>query len=678
MAILILKHNALTPYSDFEGAKNGIIEKMETAQQGELWAAEYFTASDEGVENTKGAVLAFKGKNGIITFTDGNQMSEEMKQQLSEYYTKDEVDELLNTKLADYYTKSEVDTALDTKIGKEDVMLTVYKKIKSSYTINAQNPSTPHILSGSEWSIQITSDRAYISFDVVNSKDEIVLEWQGVDSYLPISQLTHKNGILSADIEIGPGGAQEIAIDPSESYKVVYNTDRNDNEVHQFYIKLEVESNGSETFNTKQSFEYIDNIKANKSEVETAVAELETSLDTKIGRDDIMLSLGVTESTYSLNVMGSNVFTPYVSGNNWKITVTGRGSSYFLSKEGQPQFMSFGSTAENPTWIYTHNNGTLTVESGNQPSIYQIDSNASYRISHEDGSTIEVVIESSSELNTKDSILYLNDSKADKVEVENLVNNTISNLSSDLTNHITNEELHLQEGERNKWNKAKEDIDLFLDANAIKDDTINTLKEIQDYISEDAEAAAQMVSNINSKIGKDDEMINLGTFNETQIFNDSFDTSLRDLGENWEAIININNSNPGGVFIGGIDVTTPPFSGIKISCVNNIVSVYQGDNLMGSVEYNGNLGIMFVDPVSGEIVITKKNSLNTQDSFTYLNSAKADKSDVEVSLNSKVGKYDTVLSINDGETKTDYNVEGALDYLNNEIQAMSVIDCGVF
>ena len=71
-------------------------------------------------------------------------------------------------------------------------------------------------------------------------------------------------------------------------------------------------------------------------------------------------------------------------------------------------------------------------------------------------------------------------------------NATITNL----TQHENNINLHLKEGERAAWNKAKSDIDAFLDANAIKDDTINTLKEIQDYISEDVAAAAQMVSNI--------------------------------------------------------------------------------------------------------------------------------------------------------------------------------------
>ena len=43
---------------------------------------------------------------------------------------------------------------------------------------------------------------------------------------------------------------------------------------------------------------------------------------------------------------------------------------------------------------------------------------------------------------------------------------------------------------------AKGKIDAFLDANAVKDDTINTLKEIQEYITTHGQAAATMTNNI--------------------------------------------------------------------------------------------------------------------------------------------------------------------------------------
>ena len=57
-------------------------------------------------------------------------------------------------------------------------------------------------------------------------------------------------------------------------------------------------------------------------------------------------------------------------------------------------------------------------------------------------------------------------------------------------------------------NDAKGKIDAFLDANAVKDDTINTLKEIQLYIQEHGTEAAGMVQNIaDNKKAIDDEVV---------------------------------------------------------------------------------------------------------------------------------------------------------------------------
>ena len=130
MAILILKHNALTPYADLQGAKAGIIEKMASAQQGEIWAAEYFTPSSEGVEEIKGVILAFKGQNGIVTFTDAANISAEFNQALASYYTKNEIDNLFNTKLADYYTKSEVynKEEIDAHVDDTDIHITAQER----------------------------------------------------------------------------------------------------------------------------------------------------------------------------------------------------------------------------------------------------------------------------------------------------------------------------------------------------------------------------------------------------------------------------------------------------------------------------------------------------------------------------------------------------------------------
>ena len=102
MAILKLKYN-LTPFADLSAAKAGVAEKMVNAQVGEFWAGEY-----EG-----GAVLAFKGANGVVVFSDAAAISAELTQALTNYYTKEEVDAILTN----YYTKAEVDAAV--KVAKD-------------------------------------------------------------------------------------------------------------------------------------------------------------------------------------------------------------------------------------------------------------------------------------------------------------------------------------------------------------------------------------------------------------------------------------------------------------------------------------------------------------------------------------------------------------------------------
>ena len=1055
MAILILKHNALTPYANLESAKVGIIEKMATAQQGELWSAEYFTAASEVVEETKGAILAFKGKNGIVTFTDSSVMSDEIKTALSEYYTKEEIDaaidsvvksaigvvggdgivisgegtektistnieleiktiegkemiqlldatdnskvlaevdaskfvvdgmldsasivtindetelpegvELPNGKyikltwntdagksdtyvaVADLISEhkvvagedvagemvivatnvvestdengikvstvnvtvndSAVKSALDTKIGKEDVLYSINNNIEetvnvsansstvavsnavwsmhltsdkngvyelyktdsdsaiysvdgsfyltneadfshnngeltvtymdnfgsyamrtdvitidpnasyylkttvdadvllkyaenASYntkesieymfntieplidtkigkddiimgveggtrveTLNADNSYRTTLIEGDEWNvsidapmgdvgtdcnvydelgnkvitatysyggrfqiklengilsaksyhdgagsfmgpqIEVTSGKKYsVGFDSLYSRDsvdativttdstrnlvesieyinnninnivvdvaqklgrdEIVLSWGNKQTQEPITlqpggRLRYNGGISNWEIEIydesygtynlinqntgetvynwlasGPYSKTIKFIHDNGELKIIY-WPNNESEASETIISIDpsayyevesVESNSGvatvtisngagESFNTSNALNYLNNemkFKADKTEVES-----------KIGKDDVMLPLGVTESTYSLNVMGNNTFTPYVSGNNWKITVTGRESSYFLSKEGQPQFMYFNSTSENPTYTYTHNNGTLTVESGNQPAIYQIDPTASYRIVHEGGSTIEVVIEASSDLNTKDSLAHLNDTKANKSEVE---------------------------------------------------DSLNQLR-----------------NNIDTKIGHEDTMLSFTTlteeFTEELIGNGESEVSsnLFAGGSYWVLDVTLNNyglltlcNTNGGEVVYNYNADGPMEKHITFTCNNGILTIDYGfQPEQKEINVYGEYHIKLQSNSIANIKLSYYNSSNytTKTSIEYLNEQ------IQNNTSNKLGKFDTVLSVNDGESNTEYNVEGALDYLNSEIQALNIINCGVY
>ena len=72
----------------------------------------------------------------------------------------------------------------------------------------------------------------------------------------------------------------------------------------------------------------------------------------------------------------------------------------------------------------------------------------------------------------------------------------ISEVSTNLNAHTTNTDVHINEGERERWTNAAAAIEAFKDAENIGDDVIDTLKEIQDYITADASAADAMTKNI--------------------------------------------------------------------------------------------------------------------------------------------------------------------------------------
>lgn len=112
---------------------------------------------------------------------------------------------------------------------------------------------------------------------------------------------------------------------------------------------------------------------------------------------------------------------------------------------------------------------------------------------------------------TNDSIAALSGSTSGK-SVDNLVTVTIDEAAgkitgvsvgvndiaknSDLTAHTGDTEIHITDAERTAWNQAKSDIDVFLSGNTVE--ALDTLKEIQDYISKDGEAADNLVKSIAS------------------------------------------------------------------------------------------------------------------------------------------------------------------------------------
>ena len=70
--------------------------------------------------------------------------------------------------------------------------------------------------------------------------------------------------------------------------------------------------------------------------------------------------------------------------------------------------------------------------------------------------------------------------------------------NSDLTAHTGDTTVHITSAERTAWNAAKSDIDAFLKGEAISGSTVDTLKEIQNFITSEGQAAADMLNAISS------------------------------------------------------------------------------------------------------------------------------------------------------------------------------------
>lgn len=75
---------------------------------------------------------------------------------------------------------------------------------------------------------------------------------------------------------------------------------------------------------------------------------------------------------------------------------------------------------------------------------------------------------------------------------------TTSNIAkvSDLNGHTGNTTMHITAAERTKWNQAAADVSAFLYDASLGDEVINTLTEIQNYITSDASLADQITQNI--------------------------------------------------------------------------------------------------------------------------------------------------------------------------------------
>ena len=67
---------------------------------------------------------------------------------------------------------------------------------------------------------------------------------------------------------------------------------------------------------------------------------------------------------------------------------------------------------------------------------------------------------------------------------------------ADVNSHVNNGDIHVTVTDKTNWNEAKKAIDAFIKAEGVHTDAIDTLVEIQEYITNDGAAADLMTKNI--------------------------------------------------------------------------------------------------------------------------------------------------------------------------------------
>jgi hypothetical protein len=72
----------------------------------------------------------------------------------------------------------------------------------------------------------------------------------------------------------------------------------------------------------------------------------------------------------------------------------------------------------------------------------------------------------------------------------------LSGVETDVNTHKDNSDIHITCDERTAWNAAKDAIDAFMLDASVEQDAIDTLKELQNYINTDGEAANALINRV--------------------------------------------------------------------------------------------------------------------------------------------------------------------------------------
>lgn len=77
-------------------------------------------------------------------------------------------------------------------------------------------------------------------------------------------------------------------------------------------------------------------------------------------------------------------------------------------------------------------------------------------------------------------------------------NTDLTTLKNSVTAHTGNTEIHVTADDKNKWNKAKSDIDAFMIAADSGNTALDTLKEIQDFLTSDDGTVQTLLENLSA------------------------------------------------------------------------------------------------------------------------------------------------------------------------------------
>ena len=246
----------------------------------------------------------------------------------------------------------------------------------------------------------------------------------------------------------------------------------------------------------------------------------------------------------------------------------------------------------------------------------------------------------------------------------------IKHLQTFTTSHTSDNKIHITSDERAAWNKAKSDIDLFLTGD-ISDNVVDTLKEIQDYITNDGAAADEMVKNIASAQTRADEAYELAEGVQTEMNNlesiigtgftsaSTVEDRITNVVNNFETVISDISGTPSG---------NSTFVTVKLTQENGKVTNVEVNDTISSHTNNADIHVTDDDKANwnaAEENAKKYASGYTESAITVLNLADT------YEAKGEAGKVQTNLETYSASTKT------VLDNLANDKLSTGVTINGV-